>query len=196
MAPIIRAARAAEIETHVCVTAQHRDMLDQMLRVFSIAPDHDLNLMQEDQTPLQFAARVLETLPAVLRKIRPDWLLVQGDTTTCFAAALSAFYQKVPVIHLEAGLRTGDVYNPFPEEMNRRLTDPVSHWCFAPTELSRQNLLAERISAGRVHVTGNTVIDALLWVRNRVRDRPPALPAGLPGGGMLQAFVGGHDANP
>jgi len=161
MAPIIRAARAAEIETHVCVTAQHRDMLDQMLRVFSIAPDHDLNLMQEDQTPLQFAARVLETLPAVLRKIRPDWLLVQGDTTTAFAAAFVAFQEKIRIGHVEAGLRTGDKLRPFPEEMNRRLISPLAELNFAPTVRAAANLRAEGIPDSRIILTGNTVVDAL-----------------------------------
>lgn len=161
MAPVVRAAKAAEIETHVCVTAQHRDMLDQMLRVFSIVPDHDLNLMQEDQTPLQFAARVLETLPAVLRKSRPDWLLVQGDTTTAFAAAFVAFQEKIRVGHVEAGLRTGDKLHPFPEEMNRRLISPLADLNFAPTVRAAANLRAEGIPDARIILAGNTVVDAL-----------------------------------
>jgi len=161
MAPIIHAARAAGIETHVCVTAQHRDMLDQMLRVFSITPDHDLNLMQEDQTPVQFAARVFEALPAILRKIRPDWLLVQGDTTTAFAAAFVAFQEKIRVGHVEAGLRTGDKLRPFPEEMNRRLISPLADLNFAPTAGAAANLRAEGIPNSRIVVTGNTVVDAL-----------------------------------
>ncbi|HLZ12598.1 MAG TPA: UDP-N-acetylglucosamine 2-epimerase (non-hydrolyzing) [Candidatus Acidoferrum sp.] len=161
MAPIIRAARAARIEMHVCVTAQHRGMLDQMLRVFSIEPDHDLNLMQEDQTPVQFAARVLETLPGVLRAIRPDWLLVQGDTTTAFAATFVAFQEKIRVGHVEAGLRTGDKLRPFPEEMNRRLISPLADLNFAPTERAATNLRAEGVPDARIVVTGNTVVDAL-----------------------------------
>src|SRR5258707_6330009 len=161
MAPIIRAAKAAEIEAHVCVTAQHRDMLDQMLRVFSIAPDHDLNLMQEDQTPLQFAARVFEALPAVLRKIRADWLLVQGDTTTAFAAAFVAFQEKVRVGHVEAGLRTGDKLRPFPEEMNRHLSSPIADLNFAPTIRAAANLRAEGVPDSRIVLTGNSVVDAL-----------------------------------
>src|SRR5215471_6482164 len=142
MAPLIRATRAANVETHVCVTAQHRDMLDQMLRVFDISPDHDLNLMQENQTPLQFAARVFETLPAVLRKIQPDWLLVQGDTTTAFAAAFVAFQEKIRVGHVEAGLRTGDKLRPFPEEMNRHLIGGIADLNFAPTARAAANLRA------------------------------------------------------
>lgn len=161
MAPIIRAARAAGIETHVCVTAQHRDLLDQMLRVFRITPDHDLNLMQEDQTPLEFAARVFESLPPVLRKISPDWLLVQGDTTTAFAAAFAAFQEKIRVGHVEAGLRTFDKHCPFPEEMNRRLVSSVADLNFAPTERAAANLRAEGVSDSRILVTGNTVVDAV-----------------------------------
>ena len=161
MAPIVLAARKAKIETYVCVTGQHRDMLDQMLRVFDIAPDHDLNLMQENQTPLEFAARVFETLPAVLRKIRPDWLLVQGDTTTAFAAAFVAFQERMQLGHVEAGLRTGDKHHPFPEEMNRRLISPLADLNFAPTARAAANLRAEGIPETRIVVTGNTVVDAL-----------------------------------
>jgi len=161
MAPVIRAARAANVETHVCVTAQHRDMLDQMLRVFAIAPDHDLNLMQENQTPLEFAARVFETLPAVLRRIRPDWLLVQGDTTTAFASAFVAFQEKIRVGHVEAGLRTGDKHRPFPEELNRHLISPLADLNFAPTVRAAANLRAEGVPDSRIVVTGNTVVDAL-----------------------------------
>lgn len=161
MAPIIHAARAAGIETHVCVTAQHRDLLDQMLRVFRITPDHDLNLMQDDQTPLEFAARVFESLPPVLRKIRPDWLLVQGDTTTAFAAAFVAFQEKIRVGHVEAGLRTFDKLRPFPEEMNRRLISSLADLNFAPTLRAAANLRAEGVPDLRIVVTGNTVVDAI-----------------------------------
>ena len=161
MAPIIHAARAAGIETHVCVTAQHRDLLDQMLRVFRITPDHDLNLMQDDQTPLEFAARVFESLPPVLRKIRPNWLLVQGDTTTAFAAAFVAFQEKIRVGHVEAGLRTFDKLRPFPEEMNRRLISSLADLNFAPTLRAAANLRAEGVPDLRIVVTGNTVVDAI-----------------------------------
>jgi UDP-N-acetylglucosamine 2-epimerase (non-hydrolysing) len=164
MAPIIRAARAANLEMHVCVTAQHREMLDQMLRVFDIAPDHDLNLMQENQTPPEFAARVFETLPSVLRKVRPDWLLVQGDTTTAFAAAFVAFQEKILVGHVEAGLRTGDKHRPFPEEMNRHLISPLADLNFVPTPRAAANLRAEGIPDSRIVLTGNTVVDALSFI--------------------------------
>lgn len=161
MAPIIHAARATGIETHVCVTAQHRDLLDQMLRVFNITPDHDLNLMQDDQTPLEFAARVFESLPHVLRKVSPDWLLVQGDTTTAFAAAFVAFQEKIRVGHVEAGLRTFDKLRPFPEEMNRRLISSLADLNFAPTTRAAANLRAEGIPDSRILITGNTVVDAI-----------------------------------
>src|SRR5215467_6024180 len=161
MAPIIHAARAANVETHVCVTAQHRDLLDQMLRVFRIKPDHDLNLMQDDQTPLEFAARVFESLPQILRKTRPAWLLVQGDTTTAFAAAFVAFQEKIRVGHVEAGLRTFDKLRPFPEEMNRRLTSSLADLNFAPTARAAANLRAEGVPDSRIIVTGNTVVDAI-----------------------------------
>ena len=161
MAPVIRAARAAGIETSVCVTAQHRDMLDQVLRVFAIAPDHDLNLMQENQTPVEFAARVLESLAPVLRRVSPDWLLVQGDTTTAFAAAFVAFQEKIRVGHVEAGLRTGDKLRPFPEEMNRRLIGPIADLNFVPTSRAAANLRAEGVPDSRIVLTGNTVVDAL-----------------------------------
>ncbi len=161
MAPIIRAARAAGVETHVCVTAQHRDLLDQMLRVFAITPDHDLNLMQDDQTPLEFAARVFESLPHVLRKIKPDWLLAQGDTTTAFAAAFVAFQERIRVGHVEAGLRTFDKHRPFPEEMNRRLVSALADLNFAPTARAAANLGSEGVPESRILVTGNTVVDAI-----------------------------------
>src|SRR5215470_16539714 len=161
MAPVIRAARTAKVDAYVCVTAQHRDMLDQMLRVFAITPDYDLNLMQDNQTPLEFAARVFETLPAVLRKIRPDWLLVQGDTTTAFAAAFVAFQEKIRVGHVEAGLRTGDKLRPFPEEMNRHLVSAIADLNFVPTTRAAANLRAEGVPDSRIIITGNTVVDAL-----------------------------------
>lgn len=161
MAPIIRAARATGIEASVCVTAQHRDMLDQMLQSFSIAPDHDLNLMQDNQTPLEFAARVFESLLPILRRVSPDWLLVQGDTTTAFASAFVAFQEKIRIGHVEAGLRTGDKHRPFPEEMNRRLISPLVDLNFAPTPQAVANLRHEGIPDARIVLTGNTIVDAL-----------------------------------
>ena len=161
MAPVIHAARAAGVETSVCVTAQHRDMLDQMLQSFAITPDYDLNLMQDNQTPLEFAARVFESLLPILRKDPPDWLLVQGDTTTAFASAFVAFQANIRIGHVEAGLRTRDKHRPFPEEMNRRLISPLADLNFAPTSHAVANLRLEGIPGARIVLTGNTIVDAL-----------------------------------
>ena len=175
MAPVIR-----ELEHHpehfqvrVCVTAQHREMLDQALELFGIVPDVDLNLMRPDQTPAQVAARVLSDLEPVLQNWQPDWVLVQGDTTTVMAAALCAHYNRVRVGHVEAGLRSFDRANPFPEEMNRIMADHVSDLHFAPTLRARDNLLHEGIPSARIHVTGNTVIDALLQIAALPWEPPP-----------------------
>lgn len=168
VAPLIAAiAASAHLEVVVAVTGQHRQMLDQVNSLFGIVPRHDLNIITERQQLQGITSRALEGVSAVIAKEKPDAVLVQGDTTTCFAAALAAFYQKVPVIHLEAGLRTGDAYNPFPEEMNRGMVSRIASLHLAPTETSRQNLLAEAIPNDRVAVTGNTVIDALLEVAAR-----------------------------
>ncbi len=156
-------------EVRTCVTAQHREMLDQVLELFGLVPDVDLDLMQDDQTPSQVASRVLARMEPVLREEQPDWVLVQGDTTTVMAAAIVAHHLRLCVGHVEAGLRTGDRWNPFPEEMNRVLTDHLSDLCFAPTERARHNLLREGIPDTRIHVTGNTAVDALLWAA----DQPP-----------------------
>ncbi|NOZ06353.1 MAG: UDP-N-acetylglucosamine 2-epimerase (non-hydrolyzing) [Chloroflexi bacterium] len=166
MAPVVRELhkQQAYIRSWVCVTAQHRDMLDQVLDLFGIVPDVDLDIMQPGQNPSQVAARVLTALDPVLEDLQPDWLLVQGDTTTVLAAATAAHYRRVKVGHVEAGLRTGDRANPFPEEMNRVVTDHIADMHFAPTGRARQNLLREGIRRESIHVTGNTVIDALLWV--------------------------------
>lgn len=164
MAPIVKklAAQPVAVESYVCVTAQHREMLDQVLALFDITPDYDLNLMERNQTPTQVAARVLMTLEPILADLKPDWILVQGDTTTVMAAAIAAHYQHVKVGHVEAGLRTYDRKNPFPEEMNRVVADHVSDLCFAPTTTSRDNLLREGIAPANIFITGNSVIDALL----------------------------------
>jgi UDP-N-acetylglucosamine 2-epimerase (non-hydrolysing) len=168
MAPIVHELQARrEVETIVCATGQHREMLDQVLSLFAITPDVDLNLMQQNQTPSQVAARVLLALDPILAEMQPDWLLVQGDTTTVMAAAIAAHHRRVRVGHVEAGLRTYDRANPFPEEMNRVVADHVSDLHFAPTKGAQANLLAEGISTNSVHITGNTVIDALLWVAAR-----------------------------
>jgi UDP-N-acetylglucosamine 2-epimerase (non-hydrolysing) len=150
----------------VCVTAQHRDMLDQVLEVFSVVPDYDLDLMQPGQTLSLLTARILGALEPVLESFRPDLVVVQGDTTTTLAGALAAFYHHIPVAHVEAGLRTGDLAQPFPEEMNRVLTTRITHLHFAPTERARSALLAEKVSPARIFVTGNTGIDAVLFVRD------------------------------
>ncbi|MGU9868003.1 MULTISPECIES: non-hydrolyzing UDP-N-acetylglucosamine 2-epimerase [Kluyvera] len=169
MAPLVHAlARDPHFEAKVCVTAQHREMLDQVLSLFSIVPDYDLNIMSPGQGLTEITCRILQGLKPVLESFKPDVVLVHGDTTTTAAASLAAFYQRIPVGHVEAGLRTGDLYSPWPEEANRTLTGHLAMYHFAPTENSRQNLLRENLSAKRIFVTGNTVIDALFWVRDRV----------------------------
>ncbi len=168
MAPVLRALREQGADVRVCVTAQHRDMLDQVLDLFGITPDVDLNLMRPNQTLPGLTSAVIEGVSKVLVAEAPDMVLVHGDTTTTFAAALAAFYQRIPVGHVEAGLRTGDIYAPFPEEVNRRLTDGLSTLHFAPTDGARDNLLAAGTDARSIHVTGNTVIDALYMTRDRL----------------------------
>jgi UDP-N-acetylglucosamine 2-epimerase (non-hydrolysing) len=166
----------AYFQVRVCVTAQHRSMLDQVLAAFNVAPDYDLDLMQPGQTLAQITARILAALEPVIKAGQPDMLLVQGDTTTTLAGAMAAFYQHVPVGHVEAGLRTGDLAQPFPEEMNRVVTTRLAALHFAPTETAKSNLLAEGVAPQRISVTGNSGIDAVLYVRD-------ALVAGrLPGG--------------
>ena len=173
MAPVVRAVEAADgLESRVCVTAQHRDMLDQVLDLFDLQPHHDLNIMKAGQDLFDITSRALLGLRDVLRAEKPDVVLVHGDTTTTFAATLAAFYERIPVGHVEAGLRTGDLTAPFPEEANRVLADKLCSLYFAPTPHSRDTLLAEGVDPARVWVTGNTVIDALLWVRDRMVARP------------------------
>jgi UDP-N-acetylglucosamine 2-epimerase (non-hydrolysing) len=172
MAPLVRRlGRDARFESRVCVTAQHREMLDSALKLFGIAPDHDLNVMAPGQDLFDVTSKVLLGLRGVLRQEKPDVVLVHGDTTTCMAAALAAFYERIPLAHVEAGLRSGDLDAPFPEELNRIVADRVSRWMFAPTEGSRANLLADGADPERVFVVGNTVIDALLWMRGRIEGR-------------------------
>lgn len=169
MAPLVQALKAhQEIECRVCVTAQHRQMLDQVLDLFEIQPDYDLNLMKAGQTLQSITCDIIEMISPVLESFRPDYVLVHGDTTTTFAAALAALYMKIKVGHVEAGLRTGDIYSPWPEEGNRKLTGQLAHVHFAPTEDSRNNLLAENVKPHTILVTGNTVIDALLMVQDRL----------------------------
>lgn len=168
MAPLVRALQDdPQIESVLCVTAQHRQMLDQVLELFELAPDYDLNIMQPNQTISMITANVLTGMEPVLAKEKPDVVLVHGDTSTTFVTALACFYQQIAVGHVEAGLRTGDKYSPFPEEMNRVLTGHIADIHFAPTERNRQNLLRENIADGRIVITGNTVIDALLQVAGK-----------------------------
>lgn len=156
--------------TIVCVTGQHRQMLDQVLQLFEITPDYDLNIMKQGQDLYDVTARVLTGMRDVLKEAQPDVVLVHGDTTTSTAAALAAFYQQIPVGHVEAGLRTHNIYSPWPEEMNRQITGRIATYNFAPTPLSKANLLREAVNEGSITVTGNTVIDALYWVVNKIKE--------------------------
>ncbi|MBP3455566.1 MAG: UDP-N-acetylglucosamine 2-epimerase (non-hydrolyzing) [Alistipes sp.] len=172
MAPLVKelARYPDRFRSVVCVTGQHRQMLDQVLHIFDIVPDYDLDIMQQGQDLYDVTSRVLLGMRRVLRECRPDIVLVHGDTTTSTAAALAAFYEQIPVGHVEAGLRTHDIYSPWPEEMNRQLTGRLASLHFSPTQLSRDNLLAEGISAERITVTGNTVIDALYMVVDKIKS--------------------------
>ena len=171
MAPLVKAfqARKDEFETIVCVTGQHREMLDQVLSLFDIKPDFDLNIMQ-GQDLYDVTSRVLLGMRDVFKTCVPDILFVHGDTTTSTAAALAAFYHQIPVAHVEAGLRTGNIYSPWPEEMNRLITGRIATYNLSPTKLSRENLLRENVSDSKIVVTGNTVIDALHWVTNKINN--------------------------
>lgn len=172
MAPLVKAfqKRNSEFEPIVCVTGQHREMLDQVLHIFDIKPDYDLNIMKQGQDLYDVTTRVLVGMRDVLKESQPDIVLVHGDTTTSTAAALAAFYQHIPVGHVEAGLRTHDIYSPWPEEMNRQLTGRISTFHFAPTSLSKQNLLDEGVKEENIVITGNTVIDALYTVVNKIKN--------------------------
>ncbi|OKH87471.1 non-hydrolyzing UDP-N-acetylglucosamine 2-epimerase [Thalassospira sp. TSL5-1] len=179
MAPLVQAlAVDSRFNARVCVTAQHRDMLDHVLHLFDITPDYDLNIMKPGQSLNDITTAILLGIKPVLETFKPDLVLVHGDTTTTFAASLAAYYQQISVGHVEAGLRTGNIYAPWPEEANRKLTSAVTRHHFAPTATAKANLLAENIPDQHIHVTGNTVIDALLWVRNKI-DRDAALKAQL-----------------
>lgn len=175
MAPVVKelGSRQDEFETKACVTGQHREMLDQMLEVFDIHPDYDLNIMQPGQDLYDVSARILLSMRDVLTQEQPDLVLVHGDTSTSTFAALAAFYQHIPVGHVEAGLRTGNIYSPWPEEMNRQLNGRLCTWHFAPTETARQNLLREHVDDAHIVVTGNTVIDALHWVMASGKAKVP-----------------------
>ena len=176
MAPVIKALEAeGNIESKVCVTAQHREMLDQVLQLFSIKPDYDLNVMTQNQGLTDITIAVLKGLKNILEEFKPDRVLVHGDTTTSFTASLSAFYQKIPTGHVEAGLRTGNIYAPWPEEMNRRLTDTICDLHFAPTQSAKINLINSGAIKSNIFVTGNTVIDALFNICDRLENEPKIL---------------------
>ena len=183
-------------ETIVCVTGQHREMLDQVLQIFAVNPDYDLNIMKQGQDLYDVTSRVLLGLRDVLDEAKPDVVLVHGDTTTSMAAAIAAFYRQIPVGHVEAGLRTHNIYSPWPEEMNRQITGRIATYDFAPTPLSRQNLLDEGVAPERITVTGNTVIDALHWVVENVMKKgyvpkDPSV-ASLPRGDRRLVLITGH----
>ena len=172
MAPLVKEFQKHpdDFETIVCVTGQHREMLDQVLYIFDIKPDYDLNIMKQGQDLFDVTARVLTGMRDVLKETQPSIVLVHGDTTTSTAAALAAFYQQIPVGHVEAGLRTHNIYSPWPEEMNRQITGRIATYHFSPTPLSKSNLLKENVSENQITVTGNTVIDALYWVVDRIKS--------------------------
>ena len=183
-------------ETGVCVTGQHREMLDQVLRIFEVQPDYDLNIMKQGQDLYDVTARVLVGMRNILDTVKPDVVLVHGDTTTSMAAAMAAFYRQIPVGHVEAGLRTHNIYSPWPEEMNRQITGRIATFDFAPTPLSRQNLLDEGVEPEKITVTGNTVIDALHWVVENVMKKgyvpkDPSV-ASLPRGDRRLVLITGH----
>jgi UDP-N-acetylglucosamine 2-epimerase (non-hydrolysing) len=197
MAPVVKAlGETAGIESHVCVTAQHREMLDQVLGLFGLHPDIDLNLMRPNQSLSDITASVFSNLDPVLAQIQPDWILVQGDTTTAMAAALAGYYHRIRVGHVEAGLRTGDKWQPFPEEINRRVAGAVADLHFAPTGRARQNLLSEGVPDWRIAVTGNPVIDALQMIA--CQPLPPEVEATLrqigvaPFGSKRLVFITAH----
>ncbi|WP_077153603.1 non-hydrolyzing UDP-N-acetylglucosamine 2-epimerase [Bacteroides bouchesdurhonensis] len=172
MAPLVKEFQKdrKSFETIICVTGQHREMLDQVLNIFNIKPDYDLNIMKQGQDLYDITARVLTGMRDVLKEAQPDIVLVHGDTTTSTAAALAAFYQQIPVGHVEAGLRTHNIYSPWPEEMNRQITSRVATYNFTPTSLSRENLLKENVDESKIIITGNTVIDALYWVVDKIKN--------------------------
>ena len=198
MCPLVKEFQkdTKSFETLVCVTGQHREMLDQVLQIFGVKPDYDLNIMKQGQDLYDVTSRVLVGMRDVLDEAKPDVVLVHGDTTTSMAAALAAFYRQIPVGHVEAGLRTRNIYSPWPEEMNRQITGRIATFDFAPTPLSRQNLLDEGVDPEKIMVTGNTVIDALHWVVENVMEKgyTPADPlvASLPQNGRRMVLITGH----
>ena len=198
MCPLVKEFQKypGDFETLVCVTGQHREMLDQVLQIFGVKPDFDLNIMKQGQDLYDVTSRVLLGMREVLDEAKPDVVLVHGDTTTSMAAAMAAFYRQIPVGHVEAGLRTYNIYSPWPEEMNRQITGRISTYDFAPTPLSRQNLLDEGVDPEKIIVTGNTVIDALHWVVENVMEKgyvpkDPSV-AALPRGNRRLVLITGH----
>lgn len=188
LAPVVLALKQeARAVCHVCVTGQHRQMLDQVLEVFGIVPDVDFNLMRPNQSLSGLTSQAIEMIDTYLAVKKPDCVLLQGDTTTVFAGALAAFYNRIPVGHVEAGLRTGNLLSPWPEEANRLLTSRLTTWHFAPTEANRRNLLKEGVTEPQIFVTGNTVIDALFLALQQVASNPPLI-VGLPGDSLV--FLG------
>ncbi|MCK9408501.1 MAG: UDP-N-acetylglucosamine 2-epimerase (non-hydrolyzing) [Bacteriovoracaceae bacterium] len=188
LAPVILALKNdARFAIDVCVTAQHRSMLDQVLEIFNIVPDTDLNIMKPNQSLAEITSNAIARIDGYLVNSKPDIVLVQGDTTTVLAAALASFYHKIPVGHVEAGLRTFNKYSPFPEEINRVMTTHVAELHFAPTELSKENLVREGIAESKIFVTGNTVIDALLIAKEKIAGNPPGID------GIPESFMSGKD---
>jgi UDP-N-acetylglucosamine 2-epimerase (non-hydrolysing) len=198
LAPVIIAARATDgLEPHICLTGQHRSMVAQVLEVFSIEPDTDLQLMRADQSLAEFSSRALTAVDSYLSDEQPDMVLVQGDTSTVLCAALAAFYRRIPVGHIEAGLRTGNPYSPFPEEMNRVLTTQIAELHFAPTQSAREHLIAEGVAPRKINVTGNTIVDALQLATKIIQQNPPnvdGLPAEImdPGSEKRLVLITGH----
>lgn len=192
MAPLVKEFQkhSDKFQTIVCVTGQHREMLDQVLDIFEIEPDFDLNIMKQGQDLYDVTARVLTGMRDILKDTNPDIVLVHGDTTTSMAAALASFYQQIPVGHVEAGLRTHNIYSPWPEEMNRQITGRIAEFDFAPTPLSKKNLLEEGVSENKITVTGNTVIDALYWVVNKFKSNES-----LKGSLKKELYKAGYDIN-
>ena len=172
MAPLVLGLKnhSEKIETKICVTAQHRQMLDQVLEIFNIKPDYDMNIMKSNQDLFDISQNILSGMKKVLSECKPDLICVHGDTTTALITALSAFYERIPIAHIEAGLRSGNMYSPWPEEANRKLITALSSLHFAPTSTNKKNLLDENINISTIHMTGNTVIDALLWIVKRFSD--------------------------
>jgi len=202
MAPVVNALIASpHFSAKVCVTGQHREMLDYVLSLFSIIPDFNLDIMEKNQDLTDITCRVLNGLRSVFQTYKPDWILVHGDTTTTFAASLAAFYHKISVAHVEAGLRTGNIYSPWPEEINRKLTSPIAKLHFAPTDSAKKNLLDENIDANRIIVTGNTVIDSLMEIRDRIhlnkelRDKLEASFLFIPSGKKIILITGHRREN-